>query len=360
MDPPTTVRNMVQPPAPDLTHSPRGCGGCPIVTPRQEASCSPDPVDLKLAESYAPLCYCILKCCLVLGCHAVLRGDVAHTICAAMLALDRVCNHANERVVDTNTVSWGVLSSFLTLSSGMPLAGGEVAPHIPSHASIVFSIMVVASSLHLIHNGTPFINSNPAMAFAAGVGASGAGGGMPRREWAACIVTAMVSVLVCDRDVQRGVFGRDAGAMMWMSLRSMCYVLLSCMWAYTVVLLGARSSASTLARVTPPLTATRFLVVMYTPTRVSLPLSCLMGSWMIWVCLRHRSRQGHPKRSEEMEVARVMSQLYSLEQAAEAIHDCEAPRPVACTPAQRPEVDIVAEFKAARAQQAQRYSMPLV
>jgi hypothetical protein len=134
----------------------------------------------------------------------------------------------------------------------------------------------------------------------------------------------LLVVSTCNEEVERAVLSCDAGGggfFLWMSIRSLLYTGLSCAWSYAVVVLGSRQGGRMLAGSTCTLTTTRFIVALYLPPRAAVVWSLLMGGWIVWVVARHSSMRRHPKRDDDArDVAQIMSQLYTLEEASATLH----------------------------------------
>lgn len=283
---------------------------CPLPEqPSQQQHQQPPPctdgdagaVDLRLAESYTPLCLCLIKCTLVVACHSLLAPAQAHVLCISALALDRVCAHACERVVDTNAVAWGLLATFLMVSgattpgASAPLHGAH--HHLPHHVAALFGLWMVLSSVHLLHGGVPGLHGTPSTAFLSGL-REPCSAPLPRHEVIACILTAMAMLVVCDPGIRTVVFLRDmdglsgglSGNSSWdvvwcIGARGAAYATLSCTWSYTIVVLsasrhGAASSGHSIARSTAVLTTTRsvvpaLLLLLLPPSSSSPSFTCL-------------------------------------------------------------------------------------
>ena len=117
-----------------------------------------DNVDLRLAESYTPLCICLVKCILVIFIHTVIAipstYHIAHAICVSILVMDRVSRPIQERILDSNSMAWGVLCSFMTYPEKSS-----------RNTSILYAIWIILASVHTLNGGVPMIHSNPSTPF---------------------------------------------------------------------------------------------------------------------------------------------------------------------------------------------------
>ncbi len=117
-----------------------------------------DNVDLKLAESYTPLCLCIIKCILVILIHFIIsQASIAHAICASVLIIDRITQPILERIVDSNSMAWGVLCSYMTYT--IP------SKNTSKNVSVIFAVWIIMASVHIMNGGVPMVHSNPSTPF---------------------------------------------------------------------------------------------------------------------------------------------------------------------------------------------------
>lgn len=82
------------------------------------------------------------------------------------------------------------------------------------------------------------------------------------------------------------------------------------------------STGAAIARVTSVLTATRFMVVFYTPLVVVACFTTSALCWMSWVWLRHASMHDPSKKDDyqTMDASSVLNEVYNLEHASVAIN----------------------------------------
>lgn len=285
-----------------------------------------DPVDLRLAESYMPLCSCVAKCGLVILLHFAFPPMRAHVFCVSLLVIDRVSKAYPERIMDTNAVAWVVLCAFLMLLNNEELAATIIPRQsLPMHTTVLFALWLMGSTMHVLNwgSGTITKSKNPSMAFVSGLRAPHTP--LPRNEVIACIMTAVAITMVCDtawfgHPPPPPVVQTPATIIAGIGISTCVYVTLSSTWSYTVVLLGGVNNAGgggrTVAKNTAVLTTTRFMVVFYVPVTFMVPWSCIIMAWMVWVCMRYQSMHSHPKKKDDHEIANLMSQLYSLEESS--------------------------------------------
>ena len=252
-----------------------------------------DLVDLRLAESYAPLCMCIAKCTLVFTIHSLpINGPVAHAICVSILIVDRISQLVKERIVDSNSMAWAVLCLFMTGQRGH------------GH-TLLFTCWLVMATIHTMYGGVPIIDSNPSTAFWPGL-RDPLTNAIPMHEVAACaFTTAMVTGIVSGGDgsdyISAGVQSMDSWDLA-IPLRIFAYFALSSLWSYTIIVIGRKGciTGACVAKVTSVLTATRFMLVFYIPIAIMIPWSVVICVWISWVSLRHTSMTNHPKKRNEV------------------------------------------------------------
>lgn len=219
-------------------------------------------MDLRLAESYTPLCMCAAKCAVVCILHTTLGGATvtgggndpssvsdgsmrAHLASATLLILDALVIPYRESIVNTNAVAWAILIAFMSSSSMLPLVhvSGTAASPIampmmvvdggrqqqllqmqqkafeptttPQHnptttepspsSSPLLAFMTllwcVMATAHMTYGGVPLVHSNPSMAFWPAVmmkKSTMLPGRLPPREVVACILTTLMVATTCD------------------------------------------------------------------------------------------------------------------------------------------------------------------
>lgn len=225
------------------------------------ASAFDDTVDLRLAESYTPLCMCAAKCAVVCILHTTLTGGSndsssitasvsdgsmrAHLASATLLVLDALVIPYRETIVNTNAVAWAILIAFMSSSSMLPLVSPIAAPLMvdggrqqqllqsqqrafeptsllpsttplqnptttessPSSSILAFITLLwcVVATAHMTYGGVPLVHSNPSMAFWPAVmmkkparEAFALPGKLSPREAVACILTTLMVATTCD------------------------------------------------------------------------------------------------------------------------------------------------------------------
>ena len=243
-----------------------------------------DVVDLRLAESYSPLGLGVAKCMVILIVQSLsFNHRTSHAMCASLLLLDRICSPIKERIIDTNAIAWAVLSSFMASSSS-----ATTTTHV-----MLIATWVVISSAHTLHGGIPLINSNPSISLLHGLRDTSSP--LPIQEVIACIIT---SIMVTSSPSSAIFEELDSTS----ALRTIIYLFMSSMWSYTIVVMSVRKapSGTGIAKATAVLTATRFMVVLYSPVTVIIPWASAISLWMLWICLRHSSMNNHPKKRNEV------------------------------------------------------------
>lgn len=327
-------------------------------------------VDLRLAESYIPLWLCMVKAAAVVAVHTALQPTRAHVLCVSLLTIDRVgasccgcisssCGFAGcrggERIVDSNAVAWAVLCAFLVLlNTGLEENVEEGSVTTPVYMSFMFGLWTMLSAAHLTNGGIPLLQdgSPPATAFMPGLRHPSEP--LPVSEVLACTATAVAVTVMCDAAARNALIlpisgsGAGYGAAAQTSytatvafavgIRACAYIALSCAWSYMVVLLSGRRGATgpATARATAVLTATRFMVVFYTPLPVVASFSACTLAWMSWIWFRQVSMHSSSKKDDDkdnMDAAHVLAELYTLEEAAININQFgQAPLPTGVPP----------------------------
>lgn len=301
---------MVRPPTSPKYHHPTPQNTPP---PTQYIPIPNDNVDLRLAESYTPLCICMAKSTMVILIHTVFSNlpHVSHAISASLLILDRISQPIQERIVDSNSMAWAVLCSFMTYPEKSS-----------RNLSVLYAIWTVLASAHIMNGGVPMIHSNPSTPF--WVGLRHHATPIPAQEIMACFVNAALIVTIILLDPMEPTTQRWQG----MGIRSSAYFILSSLWSYTVVVISRQNSASGtgIAKVSSVLTASRFMVTFYAPMVILVPWSVSLSVWMSWVCFRHTSSSIAKRKRDEgctQDVVDVISHLYTLEEAADGIQKGE-------------------------------------
>jgi hypothetical protein len=254
------------------------------------SSTESDVVDLRLAESYAPILICIFKCCTVILVHLIspLQPVKAHVISAMLLILDRVSKWNIERIIDTNAITWGCLCCFIL--SMQDLNANVNFDYDPYFKSVFFSLSWTSfASLHLLQGGFSMrkgfaANGWGKMSFQAGLRLPNTP--LPKNEIAACIVTGVMVIMVCDPLIKAHMHSQ----VVVVAARTFMYIVLSSLWSYSVVVLNSKKKVSGpfVAQSTSILTATRFMCVFYVPMKVAIVWSVSSSFWMLWVGMRHR------------------------------------------------------------------------
>jgi hypothetical protein len=253
-----------------------------------------DVVDLRLAESYAPILICIFKCCAVILVHLIspLQPVKAHVISATLLILDRVSRWNIERIIDTNAITWGCLCCFILSTVDVQGLNANVnsSNDDPYFKSVFFSLSwTLFASLHLLQGGFSMrkgftANGWGKMSFQAGLRLPNTP--LPKNEIVACVVTGLMVIMVCDPLIKAHLHSQ----VVVVAARTFMYIVLSSLWSYSVVVLNSKKkvSGSFVAQSTSILTATRFMCVFYVPMKVAIVWSTLSSFWMLWVGMRHR------------------------------------------------------------------------
>jgi hypothetical protein len=329
-----------------------------------------DAVDLRLAESYIPVCLAIAKSGCIVALHAFL-GDPrrAHAFTFAGLVLDRVAGNAQERIVDSNAVAWGVAAAFLMLvNSSMPTMDADhdgvtvpLEAHIPGTVALLFAVWLLASTVHITHGYAPILyGGSTAVTFCSAF--RPAGTPLPHSEVLALAFSALASTVVCDERVRAVLFRGNPRiatpgtidlalsadrlhVVGVVGIRAAVYVTLSCVWTYAGTWFARRGPGGiqgrTVAKHAAPLTASRFFVVFCTPVALMLPWAVVVLGWVAWACTRHASMARHPKRNED--TSAVLSGLRALEEATESVVGGLAGDAVKASPARTDSTDSTAQ-----------------
>lgn len=288
--------------------------------PTQYTPIPNDNVDLRLAESYTPLCICLIKCMTVIFTHTVVATPstyhIAHAICVSILLMDHISQPIRERIVHSNSMAWGVLCSFMTYPEKST-----------RNTSVLYAIWVITASVHILYGGVPMVHSNPSTPFWPGLRHHATP--IPIQELAACGMTCtmIICIMMLSWSNENEI---PTQTIKWqgIGLKTFCYLVLSSLWSYTIVIISRKGSASGMgiAKVTSILTTTRFIVVFYAPMVLTVSWSILLVVWMTWVCIRHVSMsnsKGGKRRNDDEEstqdVVEIISHLYTLDQASENI-----------------------------------------
>lgn len=299
----------------------------------------PISVDLKLAETYVPICLSLLKCTCLVCVQYTLHvstavGHRGNAICVMLLLLDRLLQFSTiSIIVDTNGLCWFVLVAYMILIPAHPyglldstnrltdmlemqqqLSGGWGWEH-TSMPVVVMSILLMGwASGHLL---TPCWRSSTSDNISWGSSR------LTQVQWLheaaiPLVVSAALALMVVVKRQEQESWHNEC---IELGIKSFLFIGLTCTWIYSRLFCLRTKHQHQLfslgSQDLTPLAGLRFCAVFFAPHVLAIVWSISAIGWMGWTCMQHAERHSQKNREDK-----TTTPLFAITQQSEIKGNC--------------------------------------